>query len=286
MSSLLSSFCAFFCCCLPCAASTNQYQKAPSKSLYEQRDEDLYPIRTDRVETVFDRMRDDLKATASDLSQSEYSMAIRTITDMEKVNQGLSSIVRLRTDDLRNQHINSLTRGGAEGGFSASPEVLAERVSVFTSTYQKAKQQGDLQGFFSCFIKGDPCLSGRSESLYKYSATLDGINIEAIPDPEKKLFLPGSVFSELILVHYDEEADNGTLTSQMLAGYVTRNLGTVAPEFARFEKSEGGQAFLEYLDMIGIYQKGTPVNWQALISALARSRHFDAVFKHSMTYVV
>lgn len=296
MASLLGSLCTFLCnpfsCCFP-SEDRDQHLRVEYQSLL--RDGRDAPVRYDvsfevsvrRVASVYDQMRADLEAIDFRLGEQVASRASRTIADMEKIDQSLGSIISLGSDDLRNRKINTITRSGAEDGFSSSPEVLQRRVDVFVATYQKAKQQGDLTGFFSCFSRGDPCLSGRSESLYKYAATFDGIDVDAIPDPEKKLYLPGSVFSELIMRDFEKEADNGTLTAEAFANYVRTHADTIGPEFARFEKSEGAMAFLELLDTAGLYRKGDKVNWSDLIDRLARSpKLFDAVFRHSMTYVI
>ncbi|MGE0831923.1 MAG: hypothetical protein AB7N99_04620 [Simkaniaceae bacterium] len=298
MTSIMSSFCTFLCACNPfyCCSSSSDVEEQHLQIEYQSLSRDRqnvpllyevsFKVNVQKVSSIYDQMRSDLQGIDHRLSPSVSSRASQTITDMEKISQSLGSITSLRTDELRNREINTITRAGAEGGFSASPEVLRKRVEVFTATYQTAKLRGDLNGFFSCFSNGDPCLSGRSESLYKYSATLDGIDVDAIPDPEKKLYLPGTVFSEIIMGQFEEEAEEGSLTPRVFAEYVLQNIETVAAEFARFEKSPGGKAFLDLLDDLGIYRKGEPVNWEVLIERLAHSRVFDSVFRHSLTYVL
>ena len=237
--------------------------------------------------SIYDQMRQDLEETEG-LSSSEFDRASSTIRDIESINQNLSSISKLRSDGKMNRRINAITSAGAEGGFGANPQVLAERVNIFVKTYARAKSEGDLQGFFGCFSRGDPCLSGRSESLYKYAASLDNIDIDAIPDPEIKLHLPGTVFSNFIMgsLALDEEFDNGTLTKEMVVEAAEKNLDRIASEFDRYGSADSIRSFLEFLDMVGLYKKGDPVNWKHLIGNLIHSPRFNTVYMHSLTFVI
>lgn len=72
-----------------------------------------------------------------------------------------------------------------------------------------------LADFFQCFSKGDPCLSGRIESLTKFAALLElDLDIEKMADPEKALYLPSMFLSELLFEIVEEEEE--TLASPVV----------------------------------------------------------------------
>ena len=235
--------------------------------------------------SIYDQMRQDLNKTGG-LSSSEFHRATSTISDIEEINQNLASISSLKSDGKMNKRINSITHAGAEDGFGANPQVLAERVNIFVKTYARAKSEGDLQGFFGCFSRGDPCLSGRSESLYKYAASLDNIDIDAIPDPEIKLHLPGTIFANFIMGPLDDMLEAGSLTKEMVVEAAEKNIDNIASEFARYGTVDSVSSFLEFLDVVGLYKKGDPVDWKHLIGNLIHSPSFNAVYLHSLTFVV
>jgi hypothetical protein len=122
---------------------------------------------------------------------AQFTLARKTIIQYKDIDSNIESIQSLQDDERRNSQINSITQAGVEGGFSVNSTILTQRVEAFVNIYGRAKQKGDLYRFFTCFSKGDPCLSGKTESLYKYAALLDvDLDLDTIPDVEKRLSLP------------------------------------------------------------------------------------------------
>jgi hypothetical protein len=230
--------------------------------------------------TVREEISESFRLVAPALSPAQGTRALSLIKSMFAISENFKEISRIETDGLRNGQINKLTHSGAEDGFSSNLDLLSARIQIFVSTYLRAKEAGDLSGFFSCFSRGDPCLSGCTESLYKYAASLDGLDIDEMPDPEKSLFYPGSIFAEIIMNQFE----SGTSRDEF-AGYIVRNLSEIAKMFEKSEKSEPAKAFLNYLEVGGLYKKGH-INWESLITELVNSRYFNAVYEQSLVYVV
>ena len=231
--------------------------------------------------SVFEKVADDYKATKSQLSFAQQLRAEKTISDFNAINNNLHQFQRLTDDKLINQAINKLTCGGAEDGFGMNVKVLGERVNLFVQTYLKAKQKNDLKGFFGCFTQGSPCLSGRTESMYKYAASLDNLDIDSMPDPEKSLFFPGSVFADEIMANFE----NGT-SLQEFSAFVEENISSIAAKFKSQENNPSTPAFIEYLEAGNLYQKGSNVDWEVILKNLLQSRYFKTVYEQSLRYLI
>jgi hypothetical protein len=231
---------------------------------------------------AFKEIFDSYNAVNAELTNSEKARALGTIEALSAINQNLEKLSSIENDDLRNREINQLTNSGAEGGFSSNISILKERINVFTNTYYRAKSKNDLKGFLSCFMKGDPCLSGRMESLYKYAALLDGLDVHSMPDPEKNLFLPGTIFSNLIMNNYANTPEAGELKD-----YISKNISQVAKDFERYAKGDLVDSFFEFLRIGGIYEKnGKEIDWEKLLSNLVESKYFITVYNQSLKYVI
>ncbi len=229
----------------------------------------------------FELVTGDYMATKSQLSSAQQLRAEKTISDFSVINNNLHQFQRLTNDNLINQAINKLTCGGAEDGFGMNSKMLEERVNLFVQTYLKAKEKKDLKGFFGCFTQGSPCLSGRTESMYKYAASLDNLDIDAMPDPEKSLFFPGSVFADEIMANFEQ----GTTLTEF-STFVEENISSIAAKFKNLENNPSTSAFLQYLEAANLYQKGSKVDWEVILKDLLQSRYFKTVYEQSLRYVI
>ncbi len=267
MSCIISGITYLFSCCIPFT-----YQSLPPQGKYNE---------------VFSEMRQELNRIHKTITPAQFALAQKTVIQYKDIDSNIKSIQSLQDDDRRNAQINSITQAGAEGGFSANSTILPQRVEAFVSIYRRAKQKGDLYRFFTCFSKGDPCLSGKSESLYRYAALLDvGMDLDTIPDVEKRLSLPSTIFSEIIMNHFEEEHDNETLTEGMLKAHIERNISMVASEFQKKEDAEFGLAFLDFLIDRGLHEKGQSIDWEQLLGRLIHSPAFGAVYSQTLASVV
>lgn len=146
----------------------------------------------DGFEDKFLEMSSDLKSLSTVLQSHEEKTASYTLEAFKAIFEEMPKLSQLHTDREANAFVNRLTDkkgslGGAEDGFSANPTLLKERVVLFVDTYLKSKETGQLIEFFQCFSKGDPCLSGRTESLHSFRAKLEGIDLSQIKDFSKIL---------------------------------------------------------------------------------------------------
>ncbi len=232
------------------------------------------------INSILNCAKEDLKSTS--LSPSQATRATRTIQDFMAINQNLLELSSLNDDKLSNKLINKITSGAAEDGFSAGNGALVTKIQLFTETYFKSKSRGDLKGFFSCFSNGAPCLNGRTESLAKYAALLENINIDSMPDPEKSLYLPGTIFGEIIMENFEDGTDGASFVA-----YVKENIEVIAREFET-ASPEYQAPFIEALSMSNVYSlpESEEIDWKTAILNLVDSRYFSTVFQQTLTYVL
>lgn len=231
------------------------------------------------MDGVFSAIKKDLYNVASqkdvNMTPAQKKSAEAVLEKFQCISDNLIEISSYKSDSLRNVKINELTKGGAEAGFSSSCEVLSERITLLLRTYSSAKEKNDLPGFFKCFSQGDPCLSGKMESLNKYAAMLEmGIDVDNLVDHDKKLDLPSYLFSELLYDLSDKET-----TKTQLLDHILNNLSDVANSFKSVETTKGGKAFLQFLEDVDLYKSGDAVDWKDLIRALTASKEFDLIHK-------
>lgn len=235
------------------------------------------PATEKNVGNIFGRMVEDLEGSIKGMTQASVERARFTIENFKTISENLEELRKIEANDERTQKINKLTQGGMED--NPSFNTLVERINLFIKTYEEAKKKNDLLGFFGCFMKGDPCLSGRTESLNRYSTQLQiGVDVNAIPNPEKFLYLPGMLLSEHMYGF-----DTHHLTQEIFIKYVISNLATIASEFgAHDEESEGVKNFLEFLKDRKIYDGVSKVNWNELLSKLVEDKAFRIVYEFAL----
>jgi len=98
---------------------------------------------------------------------------------------------------------------------------------------------------------------------------------------ENSLILPATLFAEILIDKFDEEA-----TLEDFTRYVQLNLVEIALELKGLEDCEAGLLFLDYLEKHCLYVKGSEVNWESLIRKLIESNNFKAIYNLALTYVI
>ena len=217
-----------------------------------------------RVGQKFLQIREESQACK--LTPTEHRQVEQTIDAYKSIAENLLSIAEAPTDQARNRVVNEITRGGAEQGFSAgrTPDealkVLAGRVELFLSTYELAHKKGDDATFFKCFSRGDPCLSGRTESLMRYAASLASLDIASMPDPSKALFLPASAFQEAFF-DYAESLNEGAVSIDGFRTFLRapEKRKEVVAQFDLFSNPDAKGNFKEFLVYKGIVLEGDEV---------------------------
>lgn len=226
----------------------------------------------------------DVARKEESVTNSSANRAELTIKDFEKIINNFEFLSSIKSNDERARKINDITKAGLED--APSIIVLKGRIDLFVKTYQKAKDLDKLPEFFSCFAKGDPCLSGRMESLSKFATNLElGIDIDSQVDPEKMLFFPAYILSEIIDNAIDEEGSGITpdsITKEKLNEYLLKNIDSVAEEFELAPDSEYKINFLAYLKDRGLEstnENGLP-DWKRMILNLLNAKEsFQEVYK-------
>jgi hypothetical protein len=221
-----------------------------------------------------------LKQMENEPEVQKNNRALRTVKDYIAIAENLDEIASEKNDTLRNKKINDLTRGaGAEGGFSSGDtsemaiKLLVGRIELLAKSYEIASSRSKLDSLVECFNAGDPCLSGRTNSLVTWVAKEEGLDLNNIPDPSEKLYFPIAVFDELF---YDF-LELGGLKKKNFTDFVTfvdKHRAPLKEAFSSFAqiKSEVIQVKLKQFEEVLVskefVESGQPIDWDEVIEKL------------------
>lgn len=213
---------------------------------------------------IFNQMSEDLERARLRLTPTAYEAA----KDMISLHRSMVEMQEVTGPTEIERRINELPKSGAEEGFGAVS--VKRRIELFTGIYSQAKEQDQLQGFFSCFVQS-ACLSGRTNRLYEFANTLSLPEVDLNYDPSTAMEVPGYVISEIL----DEDIDSLEDLRQHLSlpenfNKFVEDLRTTAAAGAQRGQD---QAFIEYLKARDIYQPSGDgeINWETLARNFIRS---------------
>jgi hypothetical protein len=230
-----------------------------------------------------------LAAAGGSLTATQAELASTTIRQVMSIWEKFDAIASLEDEGSRTKEINKLTLGSSEPGFCPSVSSLKEKIESFIATYEKAKAQGVLPDFFGCFSKGDRCLNGRFESMYRFGASLEGINIETMSDPTQKLIYPSTALSAFI---ENEFGEGCSLTD--LKAHLTDDeaLNRLALTFKAYEKADK-KMITPFFDMLleegliaTIPDVHETIDWKSVVTSLKDSAFFGAIHSTALTYII
>lgn len=254
------------------------------------------------IPSIFEEAKADLENMGTLLTPQEISLVGWTFKNIQTLYKEIPSIIQEPDETKRLNLINKkLGSGNAEKGFSSGsdPETieasLMSRVQLLLLTYQKAKADNDLVGFFKCFSKGDRCLNNRMENLIKYRALHSNIvDIDRVVNWDKIYELPSTVISDAIQECIDEE-DLSKETGINIENYQDLTLAifenkTFAKICVKYLKQYQNAAlsleFIKFLKEQGLSQEesGAP-NWKVLLPEIIKLDRFPTMLKKGINLV-
>jgi len=236
---------------------------------------------------LFKSMHTDLSSTKIPLAN--LKRAELTVNDFECIYQHFEELKAIGSDKQRELVINKLTQeSGGGGGLEDTPDIktLEERVNLFAHTYLKAKQQEKLDEFFTCFSRGDACLSGRTDSLCVFAASLENLDIKKMADPEKQLFLPVTIVENYMIELRDEKQEGELPTLEEFKTLLSENLEAIS---AAFHKSVAGGTkeagdFLGFLEDRHLIDGKELIDWPAVSKKLINDENaLNQIYKFAIT---
>lgn len=240
--------------------------------------------------SVFKEIGADVEA--ADIPEYKKVRARFMVQDLGLIEVNLPVFKQLDSDSKRAREINrqSTEKYDRSAGEEEAPSYksLIARNQLFIETYQKAKNLGKLVDFFSVFMHGGgPCLTGRTEMLQAFAASLESAPSHIIPeDTANLLTLPSNLWCERIMTQIDEGSWKlNDITPDLLKNYLHANIAEVIEEFSQKETdSPLVVKFLEFLQHEGLYSKGEAVDWNALMPAVLNSTSFGIIYSHVMLF--
>lgn len=234
------------------------------------------------ITNAFKAMHYDLDHNKA-ISSTAKNKANDTLLDFEIIFEDLGNLSKVASDDERAALINkTIKEKGGKGGLEEAPSVNAieDRIDLFVGTYFKAKHDHKEDQFFSCFIHGDPCLSGRISSLSNFAAGLEGINVKDIPNEDVIFQLPGLILTDdMVELIEDQGIPINDLTVTQFQAYLLVHIDSIANKFEKTaaKRPEMAQNFLDYLERNGMYKSPDPVDWSLLLPKLIQDKCFLSI---------
>lgn len=238
---------------------------------------------------------DRFKEIGKDLEQSQIveSVKIRAqfmIQDLGQIENNLSKLKSLSSDTARAKEINSLVtdRYGRTAGeeVALSYKCLVDRNDLFVETYKKAKKSNKLQEFFSAFMNGGPCLTGRTISLNEFAASLVETTEEIPVDTKDLLVLPCNLWTERLITFLEQNTLTiENMTAEIFKEHLLSDIDAVASEFHGYEHKPMGQTFLKFLKQQGIKFDESSIDWGILIKKSIDSKAiFSTIYNYTIQF--
>ena len=231
-------------------------------------------------------MLEKLTSLEGAVTAHQKEKAQSTINQFFLIAENLEALSEIADESLRNREINRICGGGAEDGFSQTIQALAERINIFVSTYHTADAADKAAEFFACFSAGDPCLNGRSESLFKFAAQLTaGIDVDSLSDPSKKLELPA-----VALAAFTEEKFDGSAREEEVLAAISADVAEFAEHFTPLTRNDTLQkaSFLDYLDeslLTGAVINREAIDWNVIATAITKPDIFSTIYRLSQSFI-
>lgn len=178
--------------------------------------------------------------------------------------------------------INSVTGSRPEEGFSAIP--ITKRLELFATGYLKAKERGDLVGFFRCFSHRDPCLNGRTEGLNCYLAKLIlDVELQDSPDYEAQLNFMAVIFSERVW----KDLGGSMPSREEFTTYLFSHFDEVASDLRATASQESFKAFLSLMKDSRTYipPKDEDLDWRQLLKNFIGSKYFNIAYERTKSFL-
>lgn len=209
----------------------------------------------------------------STLPPATVTRAKYTLKDFEIIFEELGNLRKIKSDAERAATINKITKErGGMGALEDTPnmQTLEDRIDLFVESYFKAKDKEKLDDFFSCFMRGDPCLNGRIINLVRFAAALEGIEVEDTADEDVVFRLPAS-----ILFKYIGDSEDINETKE----YLLKHIDEIAEEFERKAAQNKAEAapYLAYLEKNGLPKEGS---WGDIIPKALNHKSFMPLFQY------
>lgn len=233
---------------------------------------------------IFAKMRDDL-SIAQIKTHQDFSSAASMINHIEGIVTEWQALTLIQNDKERETKINAITRSGLED--SPSINIMAERVSLFCLTYTKSKENDKLPEFFKCFSQGDPCLTGKFESLSEF-ATKQTLGFSLSPEINQieKYAFPFLILDDFSYQCEEESLSKTKITADIFKEYLMTNISTVAEKFATHRDKTKVGKFIELLkkEHIDVPQKEVDNldlnNWKEITTNLIDSKFGRSLLNH------